>query len=165
MKRPLNSFTKPIEKLVYDRQGGLCLLGKERSGSMRKKEVLQKLELGNSVAEFDNDLKSYFVETETFRLLKGGHKDIVAGDKGTGKTALFRILRERYKTIPEMNQVEVVPAFNTTGSPVFQQLTEGAVFTEGQYRTIWKAYVLSLAGNWLLDVPTKCKRVGLRLPY
>jgi hypothetical protein len=117
---------------------------------MRRKEALQQLNLGNSVAEFDDDLKNYFVETETFRLLILGSKDIVAGDKGTSKTALFRILRERYKEIPQLANVEIVPAFNTSGSPVFQQLAEGMVFSEGQYRTIWKTYVLSLAGNWLL---------------
>lgn len=117
---------------------------------MRRKEALQQLKLGNSVAEFDDDLQKYFVETETFRSLINGEKDIVAGDKGTGKTALFKILAQRAALIPELNQVGVVPAFNTGGSPVFQQLAEGAVYSEGQYRTIWKTYVLSLAGNWLL---------------
>ncbi len=56
---------------------------------MKVKELLQALQLGNSVAEFDKDLDSYFIETETFRALTRGEKDIVAGDKGTGKTALL----------------------------------------------------------------------------
>lgn len=119
---------------------------------MRRKEALQQLNLGNSVAENDEDLKQYFVETETFRALKHGQADIVAGDKGTGKTALYKILAERYGEFPELKNVEVIPAFNTTGSPVFQQLAEGEVLTEGQYRTIWKTYVLSLVGNWLLKI-------------
>ncbi len=119
---------------------------------MRRKEALQQLNLGQSVAEFDDDLRQYFVETETFRSLKHGQKDIVAGDKGTGKTALYKILAQRYTEFPELSKVEVIPAFNTTGSPVFQQLAEGALLTEGQYRTIWKTYVLSLAGNWLLKM-------------
>jgi len=120
---------------------------------MRRKEALQQLNLGETVAEFDKDLRNYFVETETFRSVIHGRKDVVAGDKGTGKTALFQILLQRYTEIPELNQVEVVPAFNPVGDSVFQQLARGdLVLTEGQYRTVWKMYILSLGGNWLLKL-------------
>jgi len=118
---------------------------------MRRKEALQQLNLGQSVAEFEDDLSKYFVETETFRALIQGRVDIIAGDKGTGKSALFRILGERYANVPELSRVEVVPAFNASGDPVFRQLAEGGTLTEPQYRTVWKAYVLSFAGNWLLN--------------
>jgi hypothetical protein len=119
---------------------------------MKRKEALRQLNLGQSVAEFEDDLSRYFVETETFRQLIHGSVDIVAGDKGTGKSALFRILRERYTEVPELNQVEVIAAFNPSGDPMFRQLTEGGALTEGQYRTVWKTYVLSFAGNWLLKL-------------
>ena len=59
---------------------------------MRRKEALQQINLGQSVAEFEDDLIKYFVETETFRALIHGRVDIVASDKGTGKSALFKIL-------------------------------------------------------------------------
>lgn len=141
---------------------------------MRRRDALQLLKLGNAVAEFDEDLKKYFVETETFRTLIEGRADIIAGDKGTGKSALFKILSQRYADIPELRDIAVVPAFNSAGDPVFAQLGEGAALSEGQYRTIWKSYVLSLAGNWLLKLyegqwtPSMVKldallgRIGLR---
>ncbi len=66
---------------------------------MLVKEILQKLELGNSVAEYDAALESYFVETSTFRSVIRDEADVIAGDKGTGKTALFRILKKRYAGI------------------------------------------------------------------
>ena len=47
---------------------------------MRIGGLLRDLDLGSSVAEFDNDLKSYFVETQTFRAVVSGAKDIIAGD-------------------------------------------------------------------------------------
>ena len=59
------------------------------------KDVLRALDLGNSVAEFDESLEKYFVENEAFRAVVDGKADIVAGDKGTGKTALYRILQRR----------------------------------------------------------------------
>lgn len=47
---------------------------------------------------------------------------------------------------------EVLPAFNIRGNPVFQRLTQGEVYSEDQYSTLWKAYVLSLAGNFILSI-------------
>jgi hypothetical protein len=113
-------------------------------------DALCELDLGNSVAEFDTALERFFVETHTFRQLVLDKVDVVAGDKGTGKTALFRILQQRYREIPELRDVELIPAFNPVGNPVFQRLAEGEVLTEGQYITIWKAYILALVGNWVL---------------
>jgi hypothetical protein len=116
------------------------------------RDVLRSLDLGNSVAEHDDALERYFVETEAFRSLVRGDTDIIAGDKGTGKTALYRILQRRASTIEELRRVELVSGFNPVGNPVFQRLAEGTVLEEGQYASIWKAYLLSLVGNWLLAI-------------
>ena len=81
-----------------------------------------------------------------------GRADVIAGDKGTGKTALYKILRKRYTSLPELSHVEVVAAFNPTGNPVFQRLAQQQLLSEAQYTTVWKAYILSLIGNWLLEL-------------
>ena len=117
-----------------------------------KTQVLNTLNLGNSVAEFDDALENYFVETETFRALVRDQGDIIAGDKGTGKTAMFRILQKRYRTIAELTEVEVITGFNPDGAPVFERLASAHVMDEGQYTTVWKAYILSLVGNWILPI-------------
>jgi ABC-type amino acid transport substrate-binding protein len=74
------------------------------------KDVLRALDLGSSVAEFDDSLEKYFIENEAFHALVNGKVDIVAGDKGTGKTALYRILQNRYGSLAELNGVEVLAA-------------------------------------------------------
>jgi hypothetical protein len=112
------------------------------------KDALRLLELGSSVAEHDEALEDYFIETEVFRALVADRRDTIAGDKGTGKTALYRILQKRYPTL--LHDVEVLAGFNPAGAPVFQRLAEGEPLEEAQYITIWKAYVLSLVGNWIL---------------
>lgn len=119
---------------------------------MLVKELLPKLKLGSSVAEHDQALAQYFIETDTFRALVQGERDIIAGDKGTGKTALYRILRERFGSLEEMRDIEVIAAFNPTGNPVFQRLTEDDPLEEGQYVGLWKAYFFALAGNWVLEI-------------
>ncbi|MGH2714210.1 MAG: P-loop ATPase, Sll1717 family [Thermoleophilaceae bacterium] len=112
------------------------------------KDILRELHLGASVAEHDEALEAYFIETATFRALVADRQDTIAGDKGTGKTALYRILKKRYPTL--LKDVEVLAGFNPAGAPVFQRLAEGTPLNEGQYITIWKAYVFSLVGNWVL---------------
>lgn len=114
------------------------------------KHLLRKLELGASVAEYDNDLEKYFVETQTFRDLITDKKDIVAGDKGTGKTAVFRILHKRYSQTSSIRNTVVIPAFNPSGSPIFQELVNQAALEEGQYIYFWKSFILALVGNWAL---------------
>lgn len=115
------------------------------------KKVLDKLDLGSSVAEHDQLLKQHFVETSVFKKVVEDRVDVVAGDKGTGKTAIFLILSERFADIPSMADVEVVPAFNPAGTPIFQRLLETETLDEDQYIAVWKVYFLSLAGNWVLN--------------
>jgi hypothetical protein len=115
------------------------------------KTILERLDLGSSVAEHDDLLQQHFVETSTFNKVVENRVDIVAGEKGTGKTAIFRILSERYKSLPQLQDVEVVAAFNPVGTPIFQRLLETQTLAEDQYITVWKSYFVSLAGNWILN--------------
>lgn len=118
---------------------------------MLVKKLLTQLNLGTSVAEFDEDLESYFVETNVFREFVRDRVDIVAGDKGTGKTAIYRFINKRQKDISELENVIVVPAFNPSGSPIFKKLAETDQLSEQQYGGLWKAYILALAGNTLIQ--------------
>lgn len=115
-------------------------------------EALELMSIGKSVAEQDDLLEQYFIETPAFRALISGSADIIAGDKGTGKSAIYRMLQNGYRNYTELSDVEVVSAFNPAGSPVFQRLTSADAYSEGSYRTIWKSYFLSLVGNWLIDI-------------
>lgn len=119
---------------------------------MLVKTALQELDLGSSVAEYDEALERYFVETQTFHAFLSGNYDVVAGDKGTGKTALYRIVKEHSSQFAELSGIEILPAFNPAGAPVFQRLLESEPLTEGAYISVWKAYLLALVGNWILDL-------------
>lgn len=116
------------------------------------KDLLGTLNIGNSVAEFDDALEDYFVENDAFNALVKGQADIIAGDKGTGKTAVYRILQKRFGKIDSLKGIEVLSGFNPAGSPIFQKLVKQPALTEGQYASVWKAYFLSLVGNWILEI-------------
>lgn len=129
---------------------------------MLTSNILSNLSIGESIAETDEGLDRYFVNTHTFNVLLRGEKDIVAGDKGTGKTALYRILIKRARSLPELRNVQVIPAFNLTGNPIFQELLKVPVQTEGQYIAFWKTYFLSLVGNWTLDQEALVRQNAIR---
>lgn len=66
---------------------------KQRRCRVNASDLIKEFDVGNSAAEFDSDLENYFVETGTFRSVIEDRGDIIAGDKGTGKTAIYRVLK------------------------------------------------------------------------
>ncbi|MCG3212551.1 MAG: hypothetical protein FOGNACKC_06221 [Anaerolineae bacterium] len=119
---------------------------------MNIQKALAELDMGCSVAEFDQELERYFIETDSFQALVDDRADIITGNKGAGKTAMYQYLTRRYKKSSRFSNVEIIPGFNLAGSPIFQNLTHTDPMTEGQYTSIWKTYILSLVGNWLLHI-------------
>jgi hypothetical protein len=119
---------------------------------MRISELLNTLDFGNQVAEFDRDSDDHFIITDAFRAIVENRSDIVAGDKGAGKTTIYKYLNAQYTQIPQLSKVEVISGFNPSGSPVFSRLTRLERLSEAEYLYIWKTYILSLIGNWLLHL-------------
>ena len=118
---------------------------------MHTSELLKKLDLGSPVAEFDQMLDRHFVITKAFQDLIAGKVDVVAGDKGAGKTTIYKYLQQKCTAIPELKKVEILAGFNPSGSPIFKRLVQLTPYTEAQYLSFWKTYILSLVGNWLLN--------------
>lgn len=136
------------------------------------KESLSKLNLGTSVAEFDEDLENYFVETNVFREFVKDRVDVIAGDKGTGKTAIYRFINKRHSEISDLDGVLIIPAFNPSGNPIFTKLVEKDKLDEANYVLLWKSYILSLVGNTLIandsrlegsDLDKMLSGLGLRI--
>src|SRR6266498_4593892 len=118
---------------------------------MNIREALQKLEFGNSVAEYDKGLQNYFLVTQSYLALINDEADLIAGDKGTGKTAIFQHIRRNFANERSLAGTEIVTGFNLAGEPLFRKLGNEQPLQELQYITIWKMYLLSLVGNWLLN--------------
>ena len=57
------------------------------------KDVLDNLKIGNAVAEYENDIESYFLETSIFKKIINNDIDIITGAKGTGKSAIYSIIK------------------------------------------------------------------------
>ena len=115
-------------------------------------ENLQRIDLGNGVAEHDNLLWKCMVETQHFRDLLHDRIDLVLGSKGAGKSSLFRMFGELLQeTLLTKWSAVVVSGVETKGDPIFKGYSAHfQSFSEEQFETFWKAYLLSLVYNRLV---------------
>ena len=114
---------------------------------MTKQEVLAELNFGQRIAEDEADtLSEYFVETDQWRKLLSGEADIVYGPKGSGKSALYSLLRTKIDDL-RTKRIVLFAGEVVRGTPVFQDLVLNPPTSEEQFRGRWKLYFLTLLGN------------------
>ncbi len=91
---------KSINSMVEEFAHSAFLAGQSIRLPKRKstKTALQRLTLGSSAAENEfRTLSSYFVETAEFMKTIRGEVNVVAGRKGSGKTAIFFQTRDHFR--------------------------------------------------------------------
>jgi hypothetical protein len=109
----------------------------------------RKLNFGSLAAEQDisTGLKEYFVESESFRSFAEGRKYIALGNRGSGKSAIFKMLGERMKAKDNI-VVELAPEDYS-----YEMLTRaisaenrGNWAKHGSYAAAWKylLYVMAM---------------------
>ncbi len=116
---------------------------------MNKREMLAAITFGKRIAEDEADaLKSYFVETDQWRKVLSGDVDVVYGPKGSGKSALYSLLRNKQEEL-RARHIIAVAGESIRGTPVFEDLVADPPASEEQFRGLWKLYFLSLIGTAL----------------
>jgi len=100
---------------------------------------LKDLTFGVPAAERDDDLFACFVSSDTYNSLETGKKTIILGNRGAGKSALFRQLGERSKSkgrlviplAPEDYAYELL-------SEAMKKEAQGSWAKHGAYGAAWK---------------------------
>ena len=116
-------------------------------GRADKRELLQTVTFGQRVAEEEiESLESYFVETDQWRRILAGDIDVVFGPKGSGKSAIYFLLLARENELFDRGII-LTAAENPRGTPAFRDLVEDPPTSEGEFRALWKLYLLSLVGT------------------
>lgn len=119
---------------------------------MSKQNILAAITFGQRIAEDEADaLNSYFVETDQWRKVVSGEVDVVYGPKGSGKSALYSLLRIKSDQLLQRD-ILLAPGENVRGTPVFADLVADPPASEDQFRSLWKLYFLSLIGTALAVV-------------
>jgi hypothetical protein len=114
---------------------------------LEKRAVLSEITFGHRIAEDETDeLASYFVETDQWNKVLSGDADIVYGPKGSGKSALFSLLRQKRDELSE-RRILLAAGERVRGTPVFEDLVADPPASEEQFRSLWKLYFLSLIGT------------------
>ncbi len=118
---------------------------------MTKLEVLRATTFGKRIAEEEEDeLKSYFVETEQWRSIFKGEVDVIYGPKGAGKSAIYSLLLGNKDELFDQS-IMAIGAENPRGAPVFKDLVTDPPASEDEFRGLWKLYFLSLVANHLRE--------------
>jgi ABC-type transporter Mla maintaining outer membrane lipid asymmetry ATPase subunit MlaF len=98
----------------------------------------QGLNFGAPAAERDIDkgLRDYFVESETFRRVLAGEKFVILGNRGSGKSAIFKMIAERERT-KGTHVIELTPENYSYEmlSSIMKNEAEGAWAKQGGLRS------------------------------
>ena len=85
-----------VERLVKKVATTISSSGPSVSSPHQQRD-LERIDLGDVAAENeDEQLEAYFVKTAQFQETSRGHARLVVGRKGTGKSAIFSQLRNKY---------------------------------------------------------------------
>lgn len=123
---------------------------------MNKNEILERLNLGSSVAENDDDLESYFVPTVALDDFLADRYDLIRGAKGSGKSAILRMVSREKSSYPQLTDVDLVIATEHTGEPAFKRAFEAVLLdqvTDSALTNAWKTYILNLALDAVEELP------------
>jgi hypothetical protein len=118
---------------------------------MKRLDLLRQITFGAQVAEEEaTSLASYFVETNDWARVTRGEIDIVRGDKGAGKSAIYSLLLAKSGEFFD-NRIILIPAENPRGATVFKDLSADPPTTEVEFITLWKLYILALVARELRE--------------
>jgi len=117
--------------------------------------LLRDLDLGSSVAESDNLLKTARVETSAFTDLLNDRVDLVPGTKGSGKSALFRMFVDFLPDyLLRQRKVVVAHGVDAPGDNVFHAFKEEfSRLSETEFVSFWSVYLVSLAHEQFVKGP------------
>lgn len=114
---------------------------------MERLDLLRQLTFGTQVAEDEvARLQEYFVQTDQWNRIERGDIDIVRGEKGAGKSALYLLLDKRKEQLFDRG-VLIVSGENPRGATVFKDLIADPPASEREFIVLWKLYILSLIAH------------------
>src|ERR1700730_1090368 len=123
----------------------------EREFAMKRIDLLKEMSFGVQVAEDEvNALAGYFVETNQWARIAKGDIEIIRGEKGAGKSAIYSLLMTRADTFFDQG-ILLVAAENPRGATVFKDLVSDPPTTENEFVALWKLYVLTIIAQQLRE--------------
>ena len=122
---------------------------------------LSKVSFGAPAAERDiaQGLADYFVESAAFQRVVEGSKNILLGNRGTGKSAIFKVLAQRQKEAGAV-VIELTPedySYEMLSSTMALE-SEGSWAKLGAYAVAWKYLIYILVMKGVTEQGPRLKR-------
>jgi hypothetical protein len=127
-------------------------------------DILRQSSFGSRTAEEEQDsIGSYFVQTEQWRRVFAGAVDVVYGQKGSGKSAIYSLILKSSDELFDKNVI-VIAGERPQGAPAFSSIKDDFPVSESEFVNLWKIYFLTLVGHAIkdygIDNPKSRKLVG-----
>jgi hypothetical protein len=114
----------------------------EREAVLDRLNLLKQLSFGTQVAEDEvASLQEYFVRTDQWSRIVRGDIDVVRGEKGAGKSALYLLLNKNKEDLFD-RRILIVSGENPRGTTVFKDLIADPPASEREFIVLWKLYIL-----------------------
>jgi hypothetical protein len=124
---------------------------KRRGVDMERLQLLKSITFGERVAEDETSaLGQYFVETDQWERIFDGKIDVIRGDKGSGKSAIYSLLDSKANQLFD-RRVLLTTAENPRGDTVFSDLVSDPPTSENEFVFLWKLYYVSLVAAKLKE--------------
>ena len=113
----------------------------------KKRNFDKKLDLGNSIAEYDENISQYYITTQSTLDLINDRYDIVKGVKGSGKTAMLIAICDNQSLYPQLENKLLIKAIQLKGDPDFKRaFSTVSIETSDIQKLIdaWKIYLINV---------------------
>lgn len=108
-------------------------------------KILNSADLGSAVAEHDSLLYEARIETTAFTDLFRDRVDLISGTKGSGKTALYRLISEFERSFMLKSRILILTGVEASGDPVFLAFKDQFEdLTELEFDNFWRVYFVAL---------------------
>lgn len=118
---------------------------------MERLQLLKKISFGERVAEDETTgLAKYFVETDQWERILKGEVDVIRGEKGSGKSAIYSLLLARSNDLFDEG-ILLTTGENPRGATVFKELVAEPPTSEQEFVGLWKLYLVALVAQQLRE--------------
>ena len=122
---------------------------------MDKLALLKQISFGERVAEQEMaELSTYFVETDQWNRIYRGEINVIRGEKGAGKSAIYSLLIAKTDELFD-RRILLAAAEKPRGATVFKDLVADPPTSEYEFVGMWKLYILTLIADKLREFDVK----------
>jgi hypothetical protein len=118
---------------------------------MERLQLLKNISFGERVAEDETGaLGKYFVETDQWDRIFKGEIDVIRGEKGSGKSAIYSLLVTKSDDLFDKG-ILLTTGERPRGATVFKELVIEPPASEQEFVGLWKLYLVTIIAQKLKE--------------